>query len=421
MKDFKTLPKSPGVYFFKNASGKIIYVGKAKSLRDRVSSYFQPPSKLLPKTAQMVAEASDLDHMVVESEIDALLLEANFIRKLAPKYNVDWKDGKAYPLIEISIKDKIPQVHFARHEINSRARYFGPYPTGSDLTGLLRFLRRIFPFVSQDHPGNKPCLRSHLGLCPCPDVFTSAQARQHYLKDLKSLMDFLDGKRQTVQRKLEKDMLQASKEQNYEKAGDIKRKLQQINFVTQNRTMPEEYEINPNLTSDRRASELQELATQLGISPPTKIECYDISNTSGKNATGAQVVFVDGEPDKNLYRRYKIHLKDSPNDFAMMAEMLSRRLKSDVALPELMIIDGGKGQLSTVVEVLQKNLSTDQLSHLTVIGLAKRLETIITTNGQEINLPESSPALHLIQRLRDEAHRFSRKYHFLLRRKKMFA
>lgn len=407
--DWQSLPKLPGVYIFKNASGKIIYVGKAKSLRDRVSSYFQPEQKLLPKTAQLMSEATTLDHIVVESEIDALLFEANLIRKFQPRYNVDWKDGKSYPLIEITIKDKIPQVRYARQETNPNAKYFGPYPTGSDLTSLLRFLRRIFPYVSQNHPGNKPCFRSHIGLCPCPDIFINEKARKAYVKEIKDLIEFLEGKRQVVQKKLEKEMLEASKEENFEKAGELKAKLIQIENITQARTRPSEYEVNPNLFEDRRNKEIEDLEEVLGIKEIKKIECYDISNTSGKNATGAQVVFVGGVPDKSLYRRYKIKLKQTPDDFAMMNEMLSRRLKSDIPLPELIIIDGGKGQLGAIPEIPTN-----------VIGLAKRIETIITKDGREINLPVGSPALNLIQRLRDEAHRFSRKYHFYLRKQNLF-
>lgn len=403
------MPKLPGVYFFRNAAGEIIYVGKAKSLRDRVSSYFAT-SGLLPKTARLMADATSLDHQVVESEIDALLLEANLIRKLAPKYNVDWKDGKSYPLIEITIKDTVPMVRFVRQETNPKARYFGPYPTGSDLTWLLRFLRRLFPYVSQPHRGNKPCLRSHLGLCPCPEVFTNKEAQKQYKKDLNNLIEFLEGKRQVVQKRLVKEMEEASSKQDYEKAGDLKAKIDKIGFATMERIQPWEYELNPNLVTDRRETELKELAEVLGIPTIEKIECYDISNTAGTNATGAQVVFVNGVPEKKFYRRYKIKKEKGPDDFAMMEEMLKRRLKSDVVMPELIVIDGGKGQLGKITKVV---------SGVKIIGLAKRLETIYTDDGKEIQLGLNSPALHVLQRLRDEAHRFSRKYHFYLRTKNM--
>lgn len=418
------LPKTPGVYFFKNQEGKIIYVGKAKSLKDRVQSYFQSPSKLLPKTALMISSATDLEFIEVESEIDALLFEANLIRKLTPKFNINWKDGKAYPLIEITIKEKVPQVHFVRTEKNPKALYFGPYPTGSDLAALLRYLRKIFPFVSQNHQGSKPCLRFHLGLCPCPAVFNDNQARLKYIKSLRNLIDFLAGKRHTVQKRLTQEMKIASAKLEFEKAGLIKNKLDQFSFSTQFRTLPWEYEVNPNLMDDRRQLEIRDLESLLEVSPLNKIEGFDISNLSGKQATGAQVVFIDGRPEKSLYRRYKIRLKNAPNDFAMMSEMIKRRLKSEIPLPEVMVIDGGKGQLSAVTKILTKITNSDKnlsRSLPKVISLAKRLETIYTDDGQEIRLNESAPALHLLQRLRDESHRFSRKYHIFLRNKKMLS
>ncbi len=423
--EVSSLPKLPGVYLYKDKLNNVLYVGKAKSLRDRVSQYFsgydektgfKPAKDALPRTAWLISEIDHIDHIVVESEIDALLFEANLIRKFQPKYNVNWKDGKSYPLIEITIKDKVPLVRYARQETNPKAKYFGPYPTGSDLTGLLRFLRQLFPYVSQPHPGSKPCLRSHLGLCPCPDVFIDPRARLSYLRNLRYLREFLEGKRQTVQRKLRQQMREASKKLDFEQASAIKLKLEKIAYLTAPRTQSFEYEVNPHLVSDLREKELSQLAKVLKTGPIKKIECYDISNTSGKNATAAQVTFVDGVPDKNLYRRYKIKLSPKPgeqNDFAMLAETLARRLKSDVTLPELIVIDGGKGQLSAVQKVVQDKTQ--------VIALAKRTETVFFKNGQRIQLSLSSPALKLIQRLRDEAHRFSRKYHFFLRKKSLFS
>lgn len=427
-----SLPKLPGVYLYKDKSDNVIYVGKAKSLRDRVGQYFSSYSKetgflpakgVLPRTAWLVSEIDHIDHIVVESEIDALLFEANLIRKFQPKYNVNWKDGKSYPLIEITIKDKIPEVHYARQETNPEAQYFGPYPTGSDLTSLLRFLRQLFPFVSQPHPGNRPCLRSHLGLCPCPRVFLNESARQKYKRELKKLIEFLSGQRQQVQKELTKEMVKAAKNLDYERAQIIKQKLEKIAYLTSPRTQGVEYEVNPNLVSDQHDQELSELAKVLGTGPIKKIECYDISNTSGKNATAAQVTFVDGIPDKSLYRRYKIKLTATlgkQNDFAMLSETLIRRLKSDIPLPELIVIDGGKGQLSTILKTAKEATKLDKLKKTKIISLAKQFEIIYTDDGRELRLLRSDPSLKLIQRLRDEAHRFSRKYHFLLRKKALF-
>lgn len=410
------MPKSPGIYFFRDNAGKIIYIGKAKSLRDRVASYFTTPkSQLLPKTASLVAEIEDIDHIVTQSEIDAFILEANMIRKFAPKYNINWKDGKSYPLIEITVKDKIPMVKSVHQETNPKARYFGPYTTGTDLFSLLRFLRRVFPFVSQNHPSGRPCLRSHLGLCPCPGVYQDEKKRLEYRQNIKKLISFLEGKRLSVQKQLLSEMNSAAKNQNFEQAADLKSKLAKIELLTAPRTPAWEYEVNPNFTSDRLQNSLTELQMLLKIPTLHKIECYDISNISGKSATGAQVTFIEGLPDKSLYRRYRIKLKTTPDDFSMLKEVLSRRMKSNIPLPELMVIDGGKGQIKAASSTFTRP------GLVKVIGLAKKIETIYTDDGKTISLPLSSSALQLLQNLRDEAHRFSRKYHFFLRSQKMLS
>jgi len=234
---------------------------------------------------------------------------------------------------------------------------------------------------------------------------------------------------------LKKEMDIYSQKQEYEKAAEIKEKLEKLAYLTAPRTSPWEYENNPNLVNDRRNLELKELEKILGISHISKIEGYDISNTAGKLATGSQVVFINGEPEKKFYRRYKIKFTSptgGPDDFAMLSEVLSRRLKSDVPLPELFVIDGGRGQLNAAISVIaseakQSSRNENRLLRrsaprndtIKIIGLAKKDEEIYTENGEIIRLPKNSPALHLLQRLRDEAHRFSRKYHFYLRRKKM--
>lgn len=373
-------------------------MGKANSLRDRVRSYFSlPAGRLLPKTAQLVSEIAAIDYLLTESEIDALILEANLIRKLSPHYNVNWKDGKSYPLIEITIKDPVPLVRAVHQETNPQALYFGPYPTGSDLTSLLRYLRRLFPFVSQKHHPGQRCLRSHLGLCPCPNFV-------NYHKTLRQLIHFLSGERKNVQKELQTAMNAAAKKQEFETASEMKRQLAQMEYVTAARTKPWEYEANPNLVADRRAAELSSLQRLLGLPKLRRIECYDISSLAGKQATGAQVTFIDAVPEKKLYRHYKI--KRDADDVTMIKEVINRRLKSTIPLPDLIVIDGGKEHKVTVP--------------VPTIYLAKRLETIYFQN-KTIQLPASSPALQLIQRLRDEAHRFSRRYHFWLRAKNMVA
>lgn len=221
-----------------------------------------------------------------------------------------------------------------------------------------------------------------------------------------------EGNLKKIQKELQKKMLASTKTQNFERAQKIKKLLQRIEYIASAKHKPWHYETNPNLVSDRLNTEITQLKNLLNLEKLEKIECYDISNTSGKLATGAQVTFINGVPEKKYYRRYRIISKNSPDDYAMLQEVLSRRLKSEIPLPELFVIDGGKGQV-------KKGLTLKGETLLKIIGLAKRLETIYTDDGREINLPKNSPALHLLQRLRDEAHRFSRKYHFYLRSKKM--
>lgn len=409
---YRSLPKLPGVYWFQNSRGKIIYIGKARNLYNRVRSYFHPPSDgLLAKTAALVAQIEKINHIEAASEVDALILEANLIKKFQPKYNFLGKDGKSFPFLEIT-RGAIPRVRLV-HRRAGKNIYLGPYPPGSDISGLLRYLRRIFPYVSSPHrPGGK-CLLSHLGLCPCPDY-------AGYKTNLRHLRAFLTGKRQSVQRQLEKEMLSLAKRQNFEEAQKIKRKLEQIVYITSAQYQPWQYEQNPNLIADRANEEITQLRELLNLKKLDKIECFDISNTAGKNATGGQAVFRNGQPEKKLYRRYRIKFNPpigGSDDYAMLAEVLSRRLKSPILLPDLFVIDGGKGQLAAARAVIPSAAEGSPK----IIALAKRLETIYTDDGKEIQLPPNSPALHLLQRLRDEAHRFSRKYHFLLRRKNMIA
>ena len=303
----------PGVYLFSDKSGKKIYIGKAKNLFNRARSHEED---------YWFNKASKVDHILTESEIDAVFLEADLIKKYRPKYNVLGRYGKTF-------KFSLPE-----------------------------------------------------------------------------------GNLKKVQKELQEKMLTNAKTQNFERAQKIKKLLERIAYVTSAKYKPWEYQQNPHLVADRLSTEITQLKTLLNLKKLEKIECYDISNTSGKLATGAQVTFVNGIPEKKYYRRYRIISKNSPDDYAMLQEVLTRRLKSEVPLPELFVIDGGKGQLKKGLTLKGETLSK-------IIALAKRLETIYTDDGKEINLPKNSPALHLLQRLRDEAHRFSRKYHFYLRSKKM--
>ena len=393
-------------------------MGKAKQLKNRVSSYFANPSLLIGKTKALVSQVHTINIIPVESELESLLLEANLIKKYSPKYNIKMTDGKAYPLIRITKKEAFPAVLTARRPEDKNSIYFGPYPHAKEMHMVLRILRRIFPFQSVLHHAPKNCLYYHLGLCPC--LPAHPEEKENYKKILKHIIDFLDGKTKKVMQDLENERDVASKMENFEKAEKLQQQIHAIQVITQPVINPFEYETNPNFRSDVRTQELEELQKILNkhgvaVDLPTRIECYDNSNIQGTNPTSSMVVLTNGEIDKSQYRKFKIKSVKGPNDFASMQEVFIRRLKhTEWPYPSLFIVDGGKGQISSAMEVLKTYGIT-----IPLIGLAKREETIITSNFEEIHLPKNSKALQLVMRIRDEAHRFAITFHRQLRSKSM--
>lgn len=404
------------MYIFLGKYGEILYVGKAKNLKKRVSSYFTRRKDLGERTKLLVSQISSIKTVKVESEIESLLLEANFIQKYKPRYNIRFTDGKAYPMIKITIKDEYPKVLIARRIDDKKSIFFGPYPNVSALRTVLKIVRRIFPYQSVLRHPNKLCLYNHLGLCPCPEVTKDS----YYKKNIRRLARFLKGNTREVLKDLENERNMFSRDEEYEKAKLAQLKINSIKLVTSPNYKPFEYEENPNLTQDLRTKELNDLSQVLKewgmkVGEVRKIECYDISVISGKFATGSMIVFQDGERDSSSYRRFKVRYGLKPNDFAMLEEVISRRLNhKEWPLPDLLIVDGGKGQVSVVKSLLNK-----RNTEIPLIGLAKREETIITSDLKEVKLPKDSSVLHLIMRIRDEAHRFAITYHRKLRSKGM--
>lgn len=398
-------------------------MGKAKDLRKRVASYFVKQANLGDKTRVLVSKIHAITYVTVSSEIESLLLEANFIKKYAPQYNIRLTDGKSYPLIRITVHDEYPAVLVARKAEDEKSIYFGPFPNSGAMKLVLKTMRRIFPFQSVLHHPKTFCLYHHIGLCPCVTAIQTDEAKKEYKKTIRRIITFLEGNVEKVTKELEKEREELSKKEDFEKAQQIQTKLQAIHLITHPVHTPYEYENNPNLTSDIRKQALDELRNHLrlvGLETASihRIECYDISNTSGTNATGSLVVFTDGEKDAKWYRRFKIHPETKgPNDFAMMHEVLTRRLKhTEWPYPELLIVDGGKGQISSALRAIQQaGLS------IPLVGLAKRQEIIITSDFRQIVLPKDSAALQLIMRIRDEAHRFAITYHKKLRNKFTFS
>jgi excinuclease ABC subunit C len=544
-----TLPAKPGCYIYRNAEGTIIYVGKAISLRNRVRSYFHADSSHDSKTRRLVREIVDIEWIVVGSELEALILEMNLIKKHRPKYNIRLKDDKRYPYIKVHWNEPFPKVTVTRQMTEDGSRYFGPYTSAWAVYQTLDTLRHIFPYLTCDREitglDKRACLYFDIKLCIAPCVGAATQAG--YRQMISDLMDFLSGHSEEIVMRLDTEMQKASEEMRFEKAAALRDQLKAITsiierqkiifatdykdsdvlamarsdgeacvqiffirggkligreyfilegtedtadqevmteFVKQFYTeaanipeqvmIPEEIEIEEAkiigqwlrskrggqkvelfVPKDGQPHELVEMAAEnasetlqalraqwqadahkqeqaLGelqsalklSAPPNRIECYDVSHTQGVATVGAMIVFEQGTPAKNLYRKFNIDSTSigSPDDFASMEEMLTRRFrrwkgsqetatspgsKPDASfsfLPDLIIIDGGKGQLGRVVKVLEQ---FDLFDKVPVIGLAKQEEEIFFPhNSQPLLLPRHSQGLYLMQRIRDEAHRY---------------
>ena len=546
-----TLPAKPGCYIYRNAEGTIIYIGKAISLRNRVRSYFHSDASHDSKTRRLVREIADIEWILVGSELEALILEMNLIKKHRPKYNIRLKDDKRYPYIKIHWNEPFPRVTVTRQMVEDGSRYFGPYTSAWAVYQTLDALRRIFPYLTCDREitglDKRACLYYDIKLCIGPCIGSATQ--EGYRQMITDLMNFLSGHSEEIVTRIENEMLKASEEMRFEKAAALRDQLKAITsiierqkivfasdykdsdvlamartdgeacvqiffirggkligreyfilegtedtadqqvmteFVKQFYTeaanipeqvlMPEEIEIEEakiigqwlrskrggqkvelfvpkdgqphdlvQMAAENASETLQalraqwqadahkqeqalgELQSALKLSaPPNRIECYDVSHTQGVATVGAMIVFEQGTPAKNLYRKFNIDSTSigSPDDFASMEEMLTRRFKRWLAssvqseqqvpgakpdasfsfLPDLIIIDGGKGQLSRVVKVLEQFKLTDLVP---VVGLAKQEEEIFFPhNSQPLILPRHSQGLYLVQRIRDEAHRY---------------
>lgn len=417
------LPSTPGVYLFKDEKGKILYVGKAKDLKKRVSSYFSNKA-LDEKTIKLVSQIADLETIQVASEIEAFLLESALIKKNKPFFNIKLIDDKTYPYIEIS-QNESPAVTTTRKRTDKKSQYFGPYSDATALKVVLKLLRRIFPYQSVKNHSKRKCLYYHLGLCPC--IGAEPQNLAEYKRNLRKIAAFLNGNKDQVIRLLEREREEYSKREEFELAQTVQKRIEQIRLITSNTYDPFHYIDKPDFYFERIEKEsisLQEILTPYypNIGRLTRIECYDISNISGQYAVGSMVVFENGDKNAKEYRRFKIRTKNTPDDFHMMREVLSRRARNaSWPIPNLLVIDGGKGQVSSVLQAL-----AGHGKKWPVIGLAKREETIVVPLKEssgleflEIKLPHSTPGVNLLRRIRDEAHRFAITYHKLLRKKAM--
>jgi excinuclease ABC subunit C len=522
-----TLPAKPGVYLFKDIKGAILYIGKAKSLRSRVRSYFATSTNLDPAKKIMVPKITNIKTIICDTENEALVLEANLIQKHQPPYNIILRDDKYYLFIKITTNEKLPRVFLVRRIKNDKARYFGPYSSSHSVRSTLRLLRRLFP-----HRGEKESPREKI--FPHPLFTTNKKDALAYNLNIKNIIRFLKGDRQSIINTLKKGMRESAQEKQFERAAIFRDQLQAIEhlegsqkvylprkqsfdcisiasiknistanvfsirdgkllnkntfllkhtlsntqqdilkrfifqyysvaqdipqtiliplrlknneviashinkikspvFSTPQRGIKKQLmamgELNAKQLLDQETiqwktkHELKKASTDLAqalnlVSKPLKrIETYDISNIQGKLATGSMVVFNNGEAQKSQYRKFRIKTQDTPDDYIMLQEVLRRRFAvnkhKDWNRPDLIVIDGGKGQLSAANKVL-----TDLKLNIPIASLAKKQEELFIPHKKEpVHLPFDSPALFLLQNMRDEAHRFAISYHKLLRKK----
>ncbi|MEG6523038.1 excinuclease ABC subunit UvrC [Desulfotomaculum sp. 1211_IL3151] len=548
----KNIPSRPGVYLYKDENDQIIYVGKALSLKNRVRSYFTGVAKQSPKVKAMLNRAVDLDFIVTDSEMEALILENNLIKEHQPKYNILLKDDKTYPYIKVTSQEEFPRVFLTRRVLKDGARYFGPFTNLGAVNETMRLLKKIFPLRTckqrQLSPRDRPCLNYHIKRClgPCCNLVE----RQTYRETVNEVILFLEGRQEDLVKRLRQRMEEAAENLEFEKAAELRDQLLAVEkiverqkivstdlvdqdviamargfdescltvffirggkligrehyflegtdtlergeimatfiqqFYNQTEFIPAEIMISEDidnkelLTSwlnERRGSKVQikapkrgdkhklvemaaqnallsleqaqlqrqanreavdgalaELMAALGLEkPPHRMECYDISNIQGTETVASMVVFEEGRPKKDQYRRFKIRWVEGPNDFASMHETITRRFsrareeQDQIArgeltpkqakftrLPDLIIIDGGKGQLSAAREAMQEQ----GFSQIATFGLAKEEELLFAPGRPDpIRLPRESKGLQMLQRLRDEAHRFAVTYHRKLR------
>lgn len=400
------LPLTSGCYLMKDKSDRVIYVGKAVSIRKRVQSYFRT-RKHMNKTDLLVAEIARVDCVQTHSEAEALILEASLIKQHDPKYNVELKDDKTYPYIQIT-DEEFPRISVERpHEKNPRYIYYGPYVNPGLVREALLLMRKIFHFRTCTPFPDKECLDYHIGLCDAPCI--KKITKKEYQRNIRNVRLILEGKKDQLYRSLRKDMEIFSRKQDYEHAAQVRDQLKAIGAL---------YSGTKDINYYKEAEQLQRLLNLPRL--PERIETFDISNIMGNQAVGSMVSFLNGTPDKSNYRRFKIKGVLGIDDFKMMAEIVRRRytrLKNEHRIfPDLIVIDGGKGQLSAACEELKK-LEID----VPIISLAKREEEVFSPNKRNsVKLPKDSLGLQLLQRARDEAHRFAVAYHKHLRQKNVF-
>jgi excinuclease ABC subunit C len=435
----KQFPAAPGVYLLKDAQGRVIYVGKAKNLRNRAGHYFTPAAAEDRRTADLVKLIADIDFLPAESEVDALLLEARLIKDIQPRFNVELKDDKSFPYLQIRMREEFPRVEFTRSPRQRGVKLYGPFTSAKSLRYAMQVLQRVFKFRNCSLDINseeqrwrwfRPCLLHSIGQCTAP--CNLRVTREDYRKQIRALRMVLEGKKGKLIAEMEKEMQEASTALLFEKAARLRDDIAALKNLglrgdVNKDVQPEVFPIEPK-------KGLVGLKKVLGLAQvPRSIEGLDIAHLGGSETVAAVVTFLDGLPFKPGYRRYRIRTVEGVDDFASIREVVTRRFRNvrrypapapsvsegsdeEQVFPAILLIDGGKGQLNAAREAFGM-LGVEPPC---LISLAKRAEEIYRPSEAEpLRLSRHSAALRLLQYVRDEAHRFAQHYHHILRRKRM--
>jgi excinuclease ABC subunit C len=424
-------PKSPGVYLMKDREGRVLYVGKAKDLRSRVSSYFQPSADLLgtrgPDICRMVDKVHDVDFLECDTEVDALLKENRLIKDIQPPHNVLLKDDKTFPYLEITTRDDFPAVFVTRTPRPKGSKLYGPFTAASSLRDAVNALQRVFRFrtcdldIREEDESRRffrPCLLHAINQCTAPCA--ALVSKEDYRKDIDRLKKFMASKRSVVLRQMHKEMEQAAKELRYEEAAALRDRVKAIESLSltgdiHTDVQPEVFYIDPK-------EGLEKLADLLELeSPPRCMEAIDIAHLHGEETVGSLICFIDGKPFKGGYRRFGIKSVEGVDDYGAIREVVSRRYRyaaeGEELYPDVILIDGGLGQLHAAMDAF----SDMNIRPPMVISLAKREEEVfIQARSAPVRLPRNDPGLRILQAMRDEAHRFAQHYHHMLRSKRTF-
>jgi excinuclease ABC subunit C len=422
----KQFPTSPGVYLMKDAQGRVIYVGKAKNLRNRASHYFTQAACEDRRTSDLVKLIADIDFVETPSEVDALLMEARLVKDIQPKFNVDLKDDKSFPYLQIRVREEYPRVEFTRTPRRRGVKLYGPFTSAKGLRMAMQVLQRVFKFrtCSLDIRGDdprwrwfRPCILHSIRQCTAPCNFRVT--RDEYRKQIRALRLVLEGKKDRLVAEMEAAMKEASETLQFEKAARLRDDIDAIKTLGQRGDV--DTNVQPQVFYIEPRKGLIGLRKILGLpQTPRSIEGIDIAHLGGNQTVASLVTFIDGLPFKPGYRRFRIRSVHGVDDFASVREVVARRYRrlarSEDVLPDIVLIDGGKGQLNAALDAFR----VVGVEPPALLSLAKREEEIyLPGEAEPVKLSRHAAALRLLQYVRDEAHRFAQHYHHLLRQKKL--